>query len=466
MALTEEQAAIIDYLQKSEGDETVLINAIAGAGKTFLLTQIVDKIPHKRGIYLAYNKSVAVEAGEKFPDTINCSTVHSLAYRSVVRQYGLKVGNFSFRDVKERIPGDGKAILIEAIRTFCLSSFTDYEEFCESEGHSQTTLELGKKYMELMYQGKIECTHDFYLKVFHMGLASGSINFAKQDLLMVDEAGDINEVTLEIFKSMPARLKLAVGDECQNIYSFNNTINAFELLPDSTQFNMTQSFRVSEQIANRIETFCKKHINKDMSFKGVKLDNHSIETTAILARTNSALISCVIDLMEKKTPFTLVRKASEVFKVPLMLCFLKYEGTITDPEYKHLQADVDKWYENTELKKQYRSIYSYLNYLYSEDQALVTALRTLRDKGKSAVIEAYNYAKGMEGAGHSLYLSTSHSVKGLEYDSVYIHEDLNTAFSRALENSVDSPEVFEQEANLYYVACSRAKKELKNAKHL
>lgn len=468
MRLTLEQRAVVDFILAAEEDQIILIDAVAGAGKTSLLTEIVRLVDHTQGTYIAYNKSVAMEAATKFPSSIACSTAHSLAYRAVVKQLGLRIGSFSYRDIKERIPYENRLDIIDTLKEFCLSSYTDVDAFAEETELSEQQHTLCSKYLNLMYEGKIECTHDFYMKAFHMHLADGSITYPKQDFLLVDEAGDLNEVTLAIFKLLPAKIKIAVGDSAQNIYAFNHTVNAFHILKDvGTSFRLTESFRVSEEIAERIERFCLTNISEDMNFKGQKLENENITTRAFIARTNAGLISAMIELMLENTDFSLVRRASDIFRLPLTMCFLKHNGTINDPAYKHLQSDVDQWYEDPTLRVSFKSPHMYLASLYEFDVALMSAIRLVMTKGKATVLSAYDFAKANEKRQTNLFLATSHSVKGLEFDEVTILEDLNDTVHKVLypETPV-SDETREQEVNLYYVACSRARKILNNARLL
>src|SRR5690554_2896199 len=62
----------------------MVLEAAAGTGKTSTLKLLSAATPDRHGLYLAFNKSVAVEAQASFPDNTTCSTVHSLAYRQVV----------------------------------------------------------------------------------------------------------------------------------------------------------------------------------------------------------------------------------------------------------------------------------------------------------------------------------------------------------------------------------------------
>lgn len=464
MAVTEEQNNIIEFAKKAITDTTILVNAIAGSGKTFLLTELVKQVPHKSGIYLAYNKSVATEAASKFPSSIACSTSHSLAYRATVKPYGLVVGTFSYKNVEESILYEEKSKIVDLIREFCLSSYLKFEDFAKDNDVIKRQEDFCKKYLAKMWKGSIECTHDFYMKVFHIHLADGSITYPKQDFLMVDEAGDLNPVTLEIFKLLPAKIKVAVGDESQNIYAFNHTINAFkELSSEGTLFRLTKSFRVSDTIAERIQVFCTEHVDANMKFSGVPVDTSDIKTVAFIGRTNSSLINKMSEFRAAGVDYKLVRKASEIFKLPLILCFLKYQGEITEPSYKFIQYDVDEWYETPELHIKYKTPLAYLASLYDFDRALSTAIKLVAFTGKQAILDTYEHAKQCEGRKSNVWLATAHSVKGLEFDSVTILDDLNQAVASAKADPEMDEQYKLQEYNLYYVACSRARKALFNA---
>src|SRR5262245_28243002 len=62
------------------------INAFAGTGKTTTLAMIGKSTP-RRGAYLAFNKAIAEDARGKFPNTVSCSTIHSLAFRATPSVY-------------------------------------------------------------------------------------------------------------------------------------------------------------------------------------------------------------------------------------------------------------------------------------------------------------------------------------------------------------------------------------------
>lgn len=471
MKHTLEQQTIISHVTSTKG--LTLVDSVAGSGKTTLLVAIANAIPHTNSLYLAYNKSVAVESQRKFPKTTHCMTTHSMAYNATVKASKLKLGTFSHRDIKERISYEMKWDLINHIRSFCLSKHISFKDYANDFALKEPYITLANKYLDLMQTGKIECTHDFYLKFFHILLFNGSLTYNPFDFIMLDEAGDLNEVTLEIFNLLPSKRKIAVGDKYQNIYQFNNTINCFNILNNKgTLLKMTKSFRTSKDIAKKIENFGQTYLDTDMKFTGTYITDATIYSKAYLTRTNSALISKMIELNAQNIPYKLVRSSSVIFKIPLMLCSLKYQGFITNPAYKHIQDDVNHWYENNEIKDTYKSVLSYLAHLYEDDIQLIQAIRLLQRHSKPLIIDTYAESKKHEKLKQSYTLATVHSCKGAEFDEVTIADDLNESISTTI-NAINAGKNLDfllpseiESLNLYYVGISRCSKALYNAKHL
>ena len=81
MKPTEEQQAIIDYALTGDN---LIVQAYAGTGKSSTLALVGKALQtqNKRGMYFAFNKDIATEAKNKMPSNVECSTVHSLAYRN------------------------------------------------------------------------------------------------------------------------------------------------------------------------------------------------------------------------------------------------------------------------------------------------------------------------------------------------------------------------------------------------
>ena len=94
---TDEQAACIDTF--NTGD-TMIIEALAGTGKTTSLKMIADGT-RRKGLYAAFNKSVVTDAKAVMPQNVKVSTFHSVAYGAVGWRYKKRLGGSRVRS--ERI---------------------------------------------------------------------------------------------------------------------------------------------------------------------------------------------------------------------------------------------------------------------------------------------------------------------------------------------------------------------------
>jgi len=489
MTLTDEQQKIIDACLDPK-ITLLLVEAVSGAGKTATLIEIALATKPKRGRYLAYNKAIATEATEKFAGTnIECSTIHSLAYQAVVRPYGLKVGFFKARDVDKTYPYQARLEIAGIIEDFCLSASTDVNEYLANATIVYENPNLVKEgiqvHLDKMARGDIACNHSFYLKFYHLMLATGEIVPPEMDILMLDEFGDITGLTLEIFKLMNAKMKIAVGDSMQTIYRFNKTINGFKALEgQGTLLKLSQSFRVSTQIAQRIELFCNEYMKRDnIEFKGMDYPSiPPIASHAYIARTNSSLIAEMIRLDNMNIPYSLTRSVKAMFSLLLTLMNLKEGMTVHDAQYKFIERDIKKYYDSKDLKQRYATPAKYVMYKHEDDITIMGAFRLLQKHSYTTIYSVYGNAKDHEATKRKqlVTLTTAHSSKGLEYDKVTLLPDMNEAFSFAYTEylsiqrdpeATDADEFealnnFEDETKLYYVATSRARYIIENAGYL
>jgi superfamily I DNA/RNA helicase len=64
---TPEQAAIIDAAATGED---LVVEAGAGTGKTSTLRLVAARLTGQRGVYIAYNKAIQVDAARSFPTSV------------------------------------------------------------------------------------------------------------------------------------------------------------------------------------------------------------------------------------------------------------------------------------------------------------------------------------------------------------------------------------------------------------
>ena len=486
MKLTSEQQHIVDIvlaedLNHNPIHSVVAVDACAGSGKTALLQELTKQLNPENGIYLCYNKAIADESQSKFPTKIKCSTSHSLAYQNTIKPYNLTLGSFYWKSIKERIPYEDKILIIDIMKEWCMSEYDKFDLFIQAKKQANNAVadryyEITKSYFNQMIKGQIPITHDGYLKMYHMLLAHNKIKHRKFDILLGDEIGDLAAVTFEIMKLIPAKRKVLVGDRFQNIYTFNYTINAFEKLPSKDIYSMSQSFRCNTSIAKRINEFSHMYIDPNKDFIGIEYDNMSIESIAYISRNNVALIEKIIELSSQRIKYNLFRPANSIFELILILLSVnKQQDRITSTEYKYLQDDIDHWNIDISIQSSFDTPFKYLRELYGEEPGFKTAFYLIREYGPAMIFKAYDSAKENEKdeIKYPISIGTVFGTKGLEFDKVYILSDLNASVDEILKDDIGHKKKYGDFSKdelttlyLYYVACSRSRKELINATHL
>jgi len=287
---------------------------------------------------------------------------------------------------------------------------------------------------------------------------------------MLDEIQDSNATTLEIFKLITAEKKIGVGDMHQSIMGFNNCINGFMYLQDEVDetIKLTKSFRVSNEIAKKVEIFGKKFLSPNFSFVGIDYDDDTIESEMYISRTNGSLISQMIRLNNSNTPYNLSSKdrVQKIFGLLLTIIGLKPGCKVYSQEHKFLLNDMKAYYASETIRGRHKTLFSYIATQHSKDRQIKSACKAITDFGGKTIWDAYNVAKAHESAKttHKLTLTTCHSAKGGEADKVVLDPDMFPDFLQDKGKMTESE--IQQELNLVYVAVTRAKKQLLGASWL
>ena len=79
MQPTEEQQCIV-----ASDARSLVVEAGAGTAKTTTLSLYAGARPRSRILYLAFNKSIQLEAAARMPPNVTCRTTHSIAWRKGV----------------------------------------------------------------------------------------------------------------------------------------------------------------------------------------------------------------------------------------------------------------------------------------------------------------------------------------------------------------------------------------------
>jgi superfamily I DNA/RNA helicase len=463
LQFTPEQHDVMDHMMDPEQTGITLVGAGAGTGKSFLAKQVTKALSPKRGLYTAFNKAIVEEGNARFEGTnMLCKTFHALAYKYV--QPTQEIEELSYTCIEEDLTYGVKYRLIQGINHFFVSASTDMYDFMEQifseEEDPELMVNLATRYIDLMVQGKVNPSFNFLLKYFHLMLVEETIT-VEFDLVILDEINDTTAVALEIFKLIKAPKKLGLGETNQAIYDFLHLVDGFELLEGQAEyFPLTQSFRCSEKIASDIQYFMRADVSEKFTFVGT---NEPVANgkTLVCTMTNAMIIKEIYQRMSLNKGFYLLRKVSEIFSYPLAIVSAGQGKAVYQKKYKHLEKEFKNW-----QKDRARNKGSYLQYLseHLDDPETKNAVNLLMmlSKQNINIFDLYKRAKEAD-TDFNYTIATVFTSKGLEFETVILADDLNTRIQSIRDKGGIEDHKDLVDYRCYYVAASRAGKELLNA---
>ena len=243
----EQEEAVEKFLTR----RSLKIAAFAGAGKTTTLKMLAEATPAK-GVYLAFNQSIAAGAKKKFPQSVDCRTTHSIAFRAIMLVYSsppkltnrlnanqlAQIMSYRTRIFPEpfRLDGVHQAhLVLGTIRRFCQSSdpaiaLDHVPKYGRLLGISETVVAEVRDWAVAQAKAvwarmvarndNLPLGHDGYLKLW--ALAHPQL---QADYILLDEAQDTNAVVLGILANQSAQM-IYVGDRHQQIYEWRGAVNA------------------------------------------------------------------------------------------------------------------------------------------------------------------------------------------------------------------------------------------------
>lgn len=461
--LTREQKQIID--SDLAPGEVLKVIAFAGTGKTMTLVEYARARPGMRFLYIAFNKSVQLEAQSKFPPNVTCRTSHALAFRAKGFQHkdrliagfkanmimdALDLGTYEearftidtlnnylvspdARVSSRHIPNRARAFYRENKKN--LPDFIDYAN------------RLGRRMCDTS-DDTIGMVHDGYLKLFQL-----SNPRLRYDCILLDEAQDTNPVTIEMIFSQsrvrpdsnqkPASI-IMVGDSHQQIYSFRGAKDSLKKMDASKTFFLTQSFRFDNNIARVANMVLETFKNEDKKITGTPVNKSAKqkwdpEKYTIIARTNAAVFKKAVQLYKKNC--------------------IGFIGGINGYRFNMIK-EVYHLFMDKPVSDTY--IGSFNNYEGLKHYA--QAVEDLELLSICKVVEAYKHRipnhieqiteKAVETSKAQITLTTAHKAKGLEWDNVLVMDDFQDLVKE--DSTIDPFEIEPDEFNLIYVAITRA----------
>lgn len=479
MELTKQQYDIIN----STGN--IKINAVAGSGKTTTIIEYAKNRPkNSKILYLAFNKSVKLEAIKKFKEkgisNVKVETAHSLAYKNIVFQnhYKIKHQGYKTHEIAEllKLKGDGEKLgefiianhINKFITYFCNSDKSKVQDLnyleVVSDDKAKTFVTTFYDYIEnqsrlllsKMDKGEIEITHDFYLKKFQ--LSNPKLNF---DYILFDEGQDASPTMLDVFFKQKAT-KVIVGDSHQQIYGWRYAVNSLEKA-DFKTYQLSTSFRFSQDIAD-LGMEVLKWKNHLFEYKPVAITGKGItkehKVKAVLARTNLGLLLKAIEYVTEKKKIK----------------YIYFEGNINSYTYADEGAslyDILNLYNGKrrlikdKLIKEMKDLEELKEYIEkTEDVQLGLMIEIVKEYGNEIpkILKQIKskHVDNDEKEKAEMIFSTVHRCKGMEYDAIQIVNDFITEEKIEKINTDNKKDKLiisklNEEINLLYVAITRTR---------
>ncbi len=486
MQLTDEQEKIINH----EGN--LKVNAVAGSGKTTTILQYAQKRPHAPILYLAFNKSVKLEAEHKLSqmglNNVRVETAHSLAYKYTApyRRYTLRF-DYKPHEIAAILhirpkPGDLSHLKLAShvyrfVRYFCnskaqkvveinyLETLTNLESLAFATENHELIVHYTRLFLAKMHKGEIDIIHDFYLKQFQL-----SNPILPYDYILFDEGQDASGAMLAAFVNQSAH-KIIIGDQHQQIYGWRFATNALQQV-DFPTMDLSKSFRFNQEVARLSKSILqlKTEIGQSSKVNIQGLGAHQpIKSRVTLARSNSKLVSRAIELLIQQKELKSIYFEGQLSSYT----FSEEGGSIYDVlnlynNQRHLIKD--------DLLKTIPSFDHLKDYLEETSDASLKALVDLVEKYHKDIPFFINKIKecSVDEANKDkadMVFSTVHKAKGMEYDQVFIMEDFISEqqlfdLKAALKAQEVSPEALAEEINLLYVAATRTRSKLHIPLHL
>jgi DNA helicase II / ATP-dependent DNA helicase PcrA len=462
------QKEIFNNIATSSGD--LIIEATPGSGKTTSSIESFKYIPkNKKAIALAFNKSIQEELKARSPSYVDALTFHSLGLRAIRQRFGPvqlednKVYTIVSAQFDRKTDHDLISNICDTV-AYCKYSLQDIPEQIENiileYGIDICNLEMDvfiRFVIKTLAMDKKDTDHidfnDMCWFPFVYNLFLGSY-----DYVYIDEFQDLNKSQLIMAKkacALNGRI-IATGDSNQSIYSWRasdtSVMDDIRKKQDTKTLTLPISYRCPKKIIELAKAWEPTITCPDTSIDGdiqeINMERmYKIASPGcfILSRTNAPLIKICMRFLREGVRANIrgrdvgkqlssIVKRSKQKKVSALLNWLE---NWKDREIKKLKA---KNLNTEPIADRYECLVNLCDDANSIQDVNDRISSLFNDNDESKIIIA----------------STVHRVKGNERDNVFV---LRNTF-RTWFDTMDYNNKPDEEANIAYVAITRAKKNL------
>ncbi len=481
------QKEIFKFIEENE--ESLLINAVAGSGKTTTIIKGIDYVPKGKSIlFLAFNKAIVNELKDRLPEIVDTSTFHSVGFRAWATYCGkgekIQVSDRKVQDLINKVLNKKYPSKADNEKKFSLFNFirrlvplaknagvgTEIQEdtldnwLMLVDHHDVQYNEVIpiEKAIELCSQvlkesSKMKHIIDFD-DMLYMPLLYGA-KFRRYDYIFIDEVQDTNKVQaylLEAMMKINSRV-IGVGDRNQAIYGFRGAnADAMEFFKDNfdcQELPLSITYRcgreivkLAKEIVPQIE-FGEKNVLGEVKTLEKYNAKDFEETDVIICRNVAPLVTMAYGFIRRGIA---ARVLGREIGAGLIALIKKMNAKSIDD----LENKIEVWAKR-ELEK---AVAKGKNASAIEDQmqCIMVFIKNLQETSRTinkliSNIEALFDDDNKRG----ILLCSVHKSKGLEWDKVYLLDPWRIPSRWAVRDWMK-----QQENNLKYVAYTRARSSL------
>lgn len=433
-------------------------------GKSTTMLEYVKANPNESILFIVFNKSMADEFKDKLKGIRhNCtvSTIHALAYRWYLSQgYSKKaLKNVSIIDIKNilnsKLEYEQLSKIMMYFNMYLASNVNEPKDLKPIHPEDRVYFKHVARLWEYFRVYSDFMPHNVYLKMYQ--LAKVKLHYST---IIADELNDCSEVMLDLLVTNMDKKIIAVGDSHQAIMSFSFCVDGLKVLKDEygfVEYPLTNSFRVSESVANLSSRYLTYMKDTDVSFHGLsktkfgKLNlleaDSKTKQIHLLCRTKLGGLKEISELLDKDDSKKIFYVGGlEGFGIKEIERVLAYRGTVYIGGEKfhinQLRAMLKKGVEDAEISR-ICSIYGFVE--KNEDMIEVLKQTEVKKKEQADII-----------------VLTSHVSKGLTLENTLLGrdfppiQDTKNIIGKTKDKHSYIRSMAQSEANLMYVAMTRA----------
>lgn len=487
-----QQRAIFDHFaDRDRGNLTV--QARAGTGKTTTILRAIDHAPEERILLAAFNKRIATELADRLTNPrAEAKTLHSLGF-GFVRRYWQRVridARKRAQQLSEAVCGDQApdAILecvgrlhtkaremnpwatADDIRDLAFEFELEPDPEWDEDGYDlDYVVDRALEAMERAAAVRTELID--FADMLYLPLRNRWVR-PTYDLVVVDEAQDMNAAQLALATRACRGRMVVVGDDRQAIYGFrgadSDSLDRLERELRADRLHLTTTYRCGRRIvaeaAKLVPDFRSADQNPEGQIRSMPVEQLAASAQVqdfILSRKNAPLAAIALRILRHGTRCRIEGKDLAAGLRSLVKKLAKGPARGSMPAFL---AKLGRW-ETSEIKRATKSGDDRAEERAARIADKADTLRYLAD-GLSGVPELLTRIEDLFAPqnGPHVVCSTVHKAKGLEADRVFVLRDTlypnRKRKSRNGEPLPVDPKREREEQNIEYVAITRAREEL------